>query len=51
MKDKLSFIEIDGRVPKEEKMVIMKDNDIYYLPEWIIKEDDTEEKYRKCITR
>ena len=26
-------------------------HDTYYLPEWIITEDDTEQKYRKCITR
>ena len=49
--DEIKFYEIDGRVPKGRENGYNEEHDIYYLPEWIIKEDDTEEKYRKCITR
>jgi len=49
--DEIKFYEIDGRVPKDKQNGYVEEHDIYHLPEWIIKEDDTEEKYRKCITR
>ena len=47
----IKFYEIDGRVPDGRENGYNEEHDIYYLPEWIITEDDTEEKYRKCITR
>ena len=49
--DEVKFYEIDGKVPKDKQNGYIEEHDIYHLPEWIIKEDDTEEKYRKCITR
>ena len=49
--DEIKFYEIDGRVPKDKQNGYIEEHDIYHLPEWVIKEDDTEEKYRKCITR
>ena len=49
--DEIKFYEIDGKVPKDKQNGYIEEHDIYHLPEWIIKEDDTEEKYRKCITR
>jgi hypothetical protein len=50
-KDQIKFYEIDGKVPQDKVNGYVDKHDIYYLPEWIITEDDTEEKYRKCITR
>ena len=47
----IKFYEIDGRVPDGRENGYNEEHDIYYLPEWIITENDTEEKYRKCITR
>ena len=47
----IKFYEIDGRVPEGRENGYNYQHDTYYLPEWIITEDDTEEKYRKCITR
>lgn len=49
--DEIKFYEIDGRVPKDKQNGYVEEHDIYHLPEWIIREQDTEEKYRKCITR
>jgi hypothetical protein len=49
--DQIKFYEIDGKVPQDKVNGYVDKHDIYYLPEWIITEDDTEEKYRKCITR
>jgi hypothetical protein len=49
--DEIKFYEIDGKVPNDKQNGYIEEHDIYHLPEWIIKEDDTEEKYRKCITR
>ena len=49
--DEIKFYEIDGRVPEDKKNGYVEEHDIYHLPEWIIREQDTEEKYRKCITR
>jgi len=47
-KNKIKLYEIDARVPENLKNGY-KDptHEIYYLPEWIITEDDTPEKYRK----
>ena len=49
--EQIKFYEIDGRVPEGRENGYNEEHDIYYLPEWIITENDTEEKYRKCITR
>tara|TARA_R100000664_G_C2718689_1_gene112890 strand:+ start:38 stop:679 length:642 start_codon:yes stop_codon:yes gene_type:complete len=49
--DEIKFYEIDGRVPNDKQNGYVEEHDIYHLPEWIIREQDTEEKYRKCITR
>ena len=49
--DEIKFYEIDGRVPEDKQNGYVEEHDIYHLPEWIIREQDTEEKYRKCITR
>ena len=49
--DEIKFYEIDGRVPKDKQNGYVEEHDTYHLPEWIIREQDTEEKYRKCITR
>ena len=50
-KDKIKLYEIDGKVPNDKQNGYIEKHDTYYLPEWIITEDDTEQKYRKCITR
>jgi len=49
--DEIKFYEIDGKVPKNKQNGYIEEHDIYHLPEWIIREQDTEQKYRKCITR
>ena len=49
--EQIKFYKIDGRVPEGRENGYNEEHDIYYLPEWIITENDTEEKYRKCITR
>jgi len=47
-KDKIKLYEIDARVPENlENGYKDPTHKIYYLPEWIITEDDTPEKYRK----
>ena len=47
-KDKIKLYEIDARVPENlENGYRDPSHEIYYLPEWIITEDDTPEKYRK----
>ena len=48
--DKIKIYEIDAKVPNDlENGYKDPTHEVYYLPEWIITEDDTEEKYRKCI--
>jgi|TARA_B100000073_G_scaffold337558_1_gene333631 hypothetical protein len=49
--DEIKFYEIDGKVPDDKQNGYVEKHDTYHLPEWIIREQDTEEKYRKCITR
>ena len=47
-KDKIKLYEIDARVPENlENGYKDPTHETYYLPEWIITEDDTPEKYRK----
>ena len=50
--DKIKMYEVDAEVPEDlENGYKDPTHETYYLPEWIITEDDTEEKYRKCITK